>query len=115
MLHMAQVTKIHSRKTPTRLHYISEWAEIRGLRQVDFANELGADKGSVSRWFAGSLPEQPYIMRIAEMLSLETPNDLFRDPSDTWQRRLFENRTKEEKERMVQMLELAFPRIRSTK
>lgn len=52
MLHMTPITQIHKGKTPPRIHYLAEWAEKRGLIQADFAKETGADKGTVSRWFA---------------------------------------------------------------
>jgi transcriptional regulator with XRE-family HTH domain len=93
---MAQVSKIHHRKTPGRIHYIAEWAEKRGVKQADLAREIGADKGTVSRWFNGSLPEQPYLLKIAEFLAVDEPADLFRHPDDNWFKRMFEGRSQKE-------------------
>ena len=95
-LHMAQVPKIHQGKTPPRIHYIAEWAEKRGKKQADFVTAVGADKGTVSRWFAGRLPEQPYLLKIAAFLAVDEPADLFRHPDDNWFKRMFEGRSQKE-------------------
>lgn len=105
-LQMAQVAKIHQAKTPRRIHYIPEWAEKRGKKQVDFASAIGADKGTVSRWFNGSLPEQPYLMKIAEFLSVDEPADLFRHPDDNWFKRMFEGRSQKEIDDSKQLVEI---------
>jgi transcriptional regulator with XRE-family HTH domain len=105
-LHMARISKIHQGKTPPRIHYIAEWAEKRGRKQVDFVAATGADTGTVSRWFAGRLPEQPYLLKIAEFLAVEEPNDLFRDPDDNWFKRMFEGRSQKEIDDSKQLVEI---------
>ena len=91
------------------LHFIVEWAERRGLKPVDFIDALGVDKGTVSRWFAGNLPHEDNIPRIAAFLEVDVA-DLFRLPGDDWMQRFFHNRSIEEIKRMRDTLEAAFPR-----
>lgn len=101
-----QTTRIHKDKHPPRIHYIAEWSEKRGKKQVDLVNATGADKGTVSRWFAGRLPEQPYLMKIAAYLAVDEPADLFRHPDDNWFKRMFEGRSRkdvEDSKRLVEM------------
>lgn len=93
---MAKLHSIHAGKTPPRIHYIAEWAEKRNLSQADVTRAIGADKSSVSRWFAGKLPEQPYIMKLTAVLQLEEPNDMFRHPDDNWFKRMFKDRNEQE-------------------
>lgn len=103
---MAQVTKIHHGKTPPRIHYLAEWAKKRHKKQVDFIKATGADKGTVSRWFSGLLPETPYLLKITAFLELEEPNDLFRHPEDDWFKRMFQNRSKQEIEASKRLVEI---------
>jgi transcriptional regulator with XRE-family HTH domain len=105
-LQMAQVSKIHQDKTPPRIHYIAEWADKRGKKQVDFVGATGADKGTVSRWFAGRLPEQPYLLKIAAFLAVDEPADLFRHPDDNWFKRMFEGRSQKEIDDSKQLVEI---------
>ena len=71
-------------------------------------NELGVDKGTVSRWFAGMLPSEAMLPRIAAFLSIEL-DELFRDPYDDWLRRYFEKKSADELFRIRQVLEITFP------
>lgn len=97
MLHMVQVTQIHKGKNPPRLHYLAEWAERRGLKQVDIIRETGADKGTVSRWFAGKMPETPYLFKLIGALELDDePNAFFRHPDDDWFKKMFAGRRQQE-------------------
>ena len=95
MLHMTQVTKIHSQKRPVRFHFIDEWSAKRGLRQVDLVRELPVDKSTVSRWFAGSLPKEEHLAALAELFQIEV-SALFRHPDDDWIARLLQGRSKED-------------------
>jgi transcriptional regulator with XRE-family HTH domain len=95
-LRLMPTSAIHSGKTPHRIHYIAEWAAKRNMRQIDVVTALGADKSSVSRWFGGSLPEQPYLERLTALLGAEEINDLFRHPDDTWFKRMFQDRSQKE-------------------
>lgn len=110
-LRAMQLMHIHKGKTPARVHFIPEWAERRGKRQADFVSELGVDKATVSRWFAGIIPTPDNLERVAAFLGLK--NDLpalFRHPDDDWIFRLFKGRSDAEKERMKATLKAAFPR-----
>lgn len=108
---MAQVTKIHAGKTPVRRHFIVEWSERRGIKQADLQRATGADKGTVSRWFAkGVIPSETHIDAVAAALQLDDVASLFRHPDDDWIAKLFRDRNEEERERMRQMIEIAFPR-----
>jgi transcriptional regulator with XRE-family HTH domain len=110
-----KIAVIHKGKTPERLHYLERWAELRGKKQSDFANEGLADKGTVSRWFSGQLPTEANLQKIAVFLDLEDANTIFRDPDDDWMRRLFDGRSAEERKRMLATLEAAFPPKKSVR
>ena len=107
---MAKITTIHTSKTPIRIHYIPEWAELRGLKQADFVEKLDMSKGNVSKIFAGQLPEAHNIIKIATLLHLDEAASLFRHPNDDWLTRVLRGRTDEEKKRIIATIEAAFPR-----
>lgn len=107
MLHMVQVTRIHKGKTPTRLHFLAEWAERRGLKQVDIVAATGADKGTVSRWFAGRMPETPYLWDVIGALELgDEPNAFFRHPDDNWFKKMFAGRKQQEIDDAKKLVEI---------
>jgi transcriptional regulator with XRE-family HTH domain len=114
-LQMAQLSTIHRDKTPRRIHYIPEWAEKRRLTQAAIVRGIGADKGLVSRWFKGTIPSEKYLGPLAALLQAEEPAALFRSPDEDWLSRLFAERSEEERRRMLQTLEAAFPRKQSSK
>lgn len=105
---MNEITRIHRDKQPRRPHFIPEWAERRDLTQADLARELGADKSVVSRWFNGTTPGIEWQKQLADLFHCE-PESLFRHPDDDWLSRFFQNRSREEVERIKTMLEAAFP------
>lgn len=98
--------------TRLRLHFINEWAERRGQAQSDIAEALGVDKGTVSRWFAGALPSEAMLPRIAAMFGIEV-GELFREPGDDWLARFFRKRSREEMDRIRQILLASFPEKRT--
>jgi len=106
---MSNVTAIHRSKQPRRPHFIPDWAEHRGMNQADIAQQLGADKSVISRWFSGSTPSVDYQQRLAALLNCE-PESLFRHPGDDWLSKFFADRSVEEVERIKKMLEAAFPK-----
>lgn len=113
-LRMVQRNAIHMGKTPPRLHFIREWAEKRGMSQADVSRKTGADKGLVSRWFnEGVVPGERYLSGLAEVFQLDEPAALFRHPDEDWISRFFAERTEDERKRMIQTLEAAFPRKRA--
>ena len=105
---MSRPTRIHSDKTPLRLHFIREWAEHRHMRQADLAAALEVDKASVSRWFAGQLPAERHLVALAECLGVDV-EALFRHPQDDWLFKLLKERTAAERERIGAIIEAAFP------
>lgn len=107
-LHMPRPTSIHAGKQPNRLHYIVEWAERRQLTQADISRELGVDKSSVSRWFAGKIPAEKHLVALAALLIVDVA-DLFRDPDEDWLARFFRDRDAAERARIKATLEAAFP------
>lgn len=105
-----QADRIHRGKQPRRPHFIEEWAELRGYAtQADLAEALGADKSVISRWYKGATPGEEWQLALADLFSTE-PDGIFRHPNDDWISRFFQNRSREEFERMKTMLEAAFPR-----
>lgn len=109
---MSDITTIHKSKQPRRPHFIPEWAEARNLTQADLAREIEADKSVVSRWFNGTTPGVEWQQKLAALFQCE-PESLFRHPDDDWMSRFFQDRSRDELERMKTMLEAAFPRERA--
>lgn len=95
-------------RQPRRPHFIQEWAEARGFKQVDLANEVGADKSIVSRWFNGSTPGVEWQLKLAALFGCE-PESLFSHPDEEWFKRFLSKRKQDEIERIKTMLKAAFP------
>lgn len=110
-LRMSQVHRIHADKSPPRYHFIPEWAAKRNMRQKDilaaFPVEMSIDKGTVSRWFNGSLPKPHHLEALAAIFQTEVAS-LFRDPDDDWIAQLFRDRSKAEREQAIAVLEAMF-------
>jgi transcriptional regulator with XRE-family HTH domain len=111
LLPMAAVAKIHASKQPMRPHFIKERVERRGLTQAEFAEEIGADKSQVSRWFKGQSPGRDWQEKLAAYFACEI-EDLFRHPDEDWMSRFLRGRGADEIERIKQTIEVAFPRKR---
>lgn len=103
------LSRIHRGKQPRRPHYIAEWAARRGMKPVDLARELDADKSVVSRWYSGASPSEEYQKRLAALFDCE-PGSLFQHPDDDWLSRFFRGREQEEIARIKATLEAAFPK-----
>lgn len=97
------------KKQPRRPHFIQEWAAANKLKQIDVAESIGADKGLVSRWFAGSTPNEHWQGKLAELFCC-APNALFRDPDEQWFVEFLANRSPEEVKRIKETLFAAFPK-----
>ena len=110
---MSNVTKIHSGKTPERVHYIVEWAQARHLKQADIVREIGADKGLVSRWFSGTLPKPEYLEKLRLLFGLEDISSIFRHPDDDWLAKLFRDKTEAQKEQAIAVLKAMFPELKT--
>lgn len=107
-----ELPRIHQGKTPVRVHFIPEWAEAMGKIQADFVKKGLADKGTVSKWFSGTIPTPDNLERIAAFLGREDIRELFRHPDDDWLARFFEGRSKTERERIKATLDVGFPKAR---
>lgn len=105
---MADITRIHQRKEPTRRHFIAEWAEARNMTRADVARELGVDKSQTTRWFQGQLPQPHYQERLAALFNIEA-EALLRHPDADWMSRMFEGRSAKEREHMRKSIETTFP------
>jgi transcriptional regulator with XRE-family HTH domain len=112
MLRMAHPVRIHKNKTPRRNHYIAEWAERRAKKQADIVRALGADKGTVSRWFDGVIPTPDYLDQLAGFLQVDEITALFRHPDDDWLARLLRERP-EERDRIRAIVEAAVGPVRT--
>lgn len=104
--------RIHATKQPRRPHHIVDWAEKFGFKQVEIADQLGADKSVVSKWFSGTTPGVEYQEKLAALFHTDREG-LFRHPDDDWLAKFFRDRTAEEIDRIKSTLETAFPRKRA--
>lgn len=111
---MSDITHIHPKAEPVRIHYINEWMEKRGVKQADLVKQLHVDKGTVSKWCSGKLPQETNLIALAAYFHIE-PAALFRHPDDDWIQRLFAGRSAEELKRIADTIEAAFPRQNGTK
>ena len=105
---MTKTTKIHASTQPRRPHCIEDCADKRGLKQSELAEELGADKGVVSRWYSGSSPTEDWQKKLAAFFGCER-DGIFRHPDEDWMKRFLRGRPPEEVERIKATLIAAFP------
>jgi transcriptional regulator with XRE-family HTH domain len=112
---LTRADQIHRGKTPIRRHFLPERAEQRGLSQADLSRELEVEKSTVSRWFAGTIPDNHNLDKLVSILQLEDTSDLFRHPDDDWMARFLQGRDRDEKERIKATLEAAFPKRTGTR
>lgn len=103
--------QIYRGRQPNRPHHIEEWAIVRNYpTQAALVKELGADKSLVSKWYGGATPSLEWQERLIELFGLESRESLFRSPDDDWLSRFFQDREREEIDRIKNTLETAFPR-----
>lgn len=102
---MSQLPKKQGR----RPHYIPEWASSIGMSQADLVRALGADKGSVSKWFAGATPQEQWQRKLADLFGTTT-DGIFRHPDEAWVAGFLSGRDKDEIDRMKATLSAAFPK-----
>lgn len=110
---MKKVARIHQGKQPIRRHFIKEWMEARDMTPADLVSQLDIEKSQVYRWLKGQLPHPDMQERLGALFEID-PEALLRDPDDDWIRRFFQGRDLEEKERIKQAMELAWPKRTGT-
>lgn len=104
-LHMARKPK----KTAAEpVHFIAEWLVHQNRIQAELAAECGVDKGTVSRWCSGDLPELPNLRKIASFLECEV-NDLFHRPGELWLVEKYRAQDDSGQKRLEAVLTNAFP------
>ena len=94
-----QIRADHQDFFTPRLHYLPEWIEHMRTSQADVAEALGVDKGTVSRWCAGALPERPNLEALAACLGREEMSELFHHPEDNWLHRRLRRASKEQQDK----------------
>lgn len=108
MAQVAKVRKIHSDKLSHRRHYIVDWAAKRGKNQAEIVRGVGVDKGTVSRWFDGTVPREEHLLALAGYLEVSDPPDpeaLFRHPDEDWFLRLFRQQSEDTRRTIVSLME----------
>jgi DNA-binding Xre family transcriptional regulator len=91
-----------------RRHHIPEWAAQANITRADLARATGADKATVTRWFQGNMPQDQYLLQIAEALKCNV-EDLMHHPDEVWVMRFLQRRSDAERRRIKATLEAAFP------
>lgn len=109
---MSNVTRIHADKTGPRVNYIPEWAERFNLSQADIIEQIGVDKGTVSRWFnQKATPTPANLQKLTALFQMEDLTGVFRHPDDDWLTRMFKDKSEAEKARAIELLELHWKKI----
>lgn len=70
------------RASSRQKHHIPDWAREADKSQAQIGAKTGANKGTVSRWFAGVIPSDKYIAPLAKFLNAPEPKALFHDPQE---------------------------------
>jgi hypothetical protein len=112
---LVELTQIYARRTPRRPHYLADWMERRHISRKDLIEDLGVDKGQVSKWLDEEKPTTPgpdWAAKLGAYFSTEgaDPVDIFTHPDNDWMMRFFEGRRLDEIERIKLTMETAFPR-----
>lgn len=62
---------------------LKDWLDERHMAQTDFAALVGVDKGTVSRWINGTLPQREHRDKIKDVTNgLVTGADFLTDDED---------------------------------
>jgi transcriptional regulator with XRE-family HTH domain len=104
--------KSKEKRRAIRRHFIKEWMEDREMTPADIVDALDIDKSQVYRWLKGQLPQPDMQERLATLFEI-APEALLHHPDDDWVARFFEDREPEERARIKQAMELAWPPRRS--
>ncbi|TCN30309.1 helix-turn-helix domain-containing protein [Sinorhizobium americanum] len=92
---------------PVRLHFIPEWADKQGVKQVRIAEGVGASQGLVSRWWDGTMPTPQYLKLLADFFGTDV-HGLFRHPDEDWIAKLLRDRSEADRQKAIEMLKLLF-------
>ena len=79
------------------------------MSQADLVRALGADKGSVSKWFKGATPQEQWQKKLADLFGTTT-DGIFRHPDEAWVAGFLSGRRPDEIARMKATLSAAFPK-----
>lgn len=82
--------------------------EARNLKVADLIRDLEFDRSTIYRWMDGNMPQPAQQERLAALFEIE-PEALLRHPDDDWIARFFHGRSEEERQRIKQAMELAWP------
>lgn len=93
--------------------YIAEWMEVQDppITAADLWRATGIDKSTISRWVnnPSQIPHDENMQTLADFFNLDDPASLMRHPDDDWLTRKFRDHDENERRRMRQMIEAAFP------
>lgn len=77
------------------------------MKQKDIVRETGIDKGTVSRWFSGSLPKDEHLDILALLFKTDV-HGLFRHPDDDHLAKLWRRANRSQRAKAMKMLEVFF-------
>lgn len=110
------VTTIYDRRQPKRPHYLAEIMEWKDVDRAALIEDLGVDKSLVSRWLDEDDPSTPGKKWAQKLGRYFAPSgdeddfvDIFTDPALARFRRLTLGKSKEEVDRILNILEMASP------
>lgn len=94
---------------------------LAGLNDPERFSELGTvDKSQVYRWLKGQMPGPDMQLRVADALEIKDPETgqpdpagILRHPDFDWLARKYQGRSPDEIDRLKQMIDLAFPDVRT--
>lgn len=58
---------------------LKDWLDERHMAQTAFADLVGVDKGTVSRWLNGTMPQREHRTKIREVTGGQVTSDDFDD------------------------------------
>lgn len=112
----ADVVSIYGSRQPRRPHYLAKLMEQHDRKRRDLIEDLGIDKGNLSKWLdeqRPSTPSEKWAKKLGRYFASGPEDDdfvdIFTDPSVSRFQRLTRGRPADEVERMLATLEAAFP------
>lgn len=112
----AALVAIYAKRQPTRPHYLARLMELKNVSRGELIEELGVDKGLVSKWLAEVRPATPgdkWAKALGRYFAAsDDPDDfvdIFADPDVERIRRFLVGREPDEIDRILATMETAFP------